>query len=322
MDQNSLDKAFQRVTAKLPSVSESAVSINSRKENNVPRSELRIDNKKGLFIEHSKQYASGGFGEVKKGYSSPDSAEPIYGIKRLNQRDPIKAQREAIREVKYHRLLGRQAFYFSRNGSIRIVSEWQREQSVDQYASSELLQVSIEKRLRCLSSGLSDLNVLHQHYRIHGDVKCQNFILNLNNTSMKLIDFGTSHKKGSSKSFGWTTLYRDPYTFWDHFCKDLYAMGIVTMYLFPEIYTLNYEVTELKPFINKTSLTILEKAVVNLVNSMMNREANLRCTSEDALHYCNELIKHLNPLDVESVGRIANSSVRPANPSLEHVFRM
>ncbi|HBD9376218.1 TPA: protein kinase family protein, partial [Legionella pneumophila] len=322
LDQNSFEKAFQRVTAKLPSVLESTVSKNSRKKTNVLRSEFTLDNKNGFFIEHSKQYESGGFGKVKKGYSSPDSAEPIYGIKKLNESDPTKAQNAAIREVKYHRLLGRQAFYFSRNGATNIVSEWQREKSVDQYTSSELLQVPIQKRLHCLSSGLSDLNILHQYYRIHGDVKCQNFILNLNNASMKLIDFGTSHKRGSSKSFGWTTAYSEPHTFGDRFCKDLYAMGIVTMYLFPEIYTVSFDKDKANISVKKTSFTIEEQAIVNLVNSMMHSDLNSRCTSEDALHYCNELINHFSQIDEELLGTIANSSISRVAPNVEQMFRM
>ncbi|HAT1881778.1 TPA: protein kinase domain-containing protein [Legionella pneumophila] len=322
LDQNSFEKAFQRVTAKLPSVLESTVSKNSRKKTNASRSEFTLDNKNSFFIEHSKQYESGGFGKVKKGYSSPDSAEPIYGIKKLNESEPTKAQNAAIREIKYHRLLGRQAFYFSRNGATSIVSEWQREKSVDKYNSSELLQVSIEKRLRCLSSGLSDLNILHQYYRIHGDVKCQNFILNLNNTSMKLIDFGTSHKRGSSKSFGWTTAYSDPHAFGDHFCKDLYAMGIVTMYLFPEIYTVSFDKDKANISVNKTSFTIVEQSIVNLVNSMMHSDISSRCTSEDALHYCNELITHFNQMDEELLGTIENSTISRVAPTVEHMFRM
>lgn len=321
LDQNSFEKAFQRVTAKLPPVLECTVSKKSRKKTNAPRSELKLDNKNAFFIEHSKQYASGGFGLVKKGYRSPESVEPVYAIKKLKKSDPTKSQNAAIREVKYHRLLGREAFYFSRNGKTCIVSEWQCEKSVDQYTSSELLQVSIEKRLRCLSSGLSDLNTLHQYYRIHGDIKCQNFILNLNNTSMKLIDFGTSHKRDSSKSFGWTTAYRDPHTSQDHFCKDLYAMGIVTMHLFPEIYTISFKKNKAKISGNKTSFTIEEQSIVNLVNSMMHSDINSRCTSEDAFYYCNELITYFHQMNEELLGKITTSTIKRVKLTVEHMLR-
>lgn len=321
LDHNSFETAFQKVTTNLPAVLESNVSKNSRKQTKAPRSEFTLDNNNVFFIEHNKQCESGGFAKVKKGYKTPDSTEPVYGIKKLRESDPIKAQNEAIREVKFHRLLGRQAFYFSRSGTTSIVAEWQRGKSANQYSSSELLQVSIENRLRCLSSGLADLNILHQSYRIHGDVKELNFVLDLNNTSMKLIDFGTSHKKGSSKSFGWTSAYSDPHEYGDHFGKDLYAMGFVTMYLFPEIYKVSFQNGRISTDVIKTNFTIVEQAIVNLVNSMMNSDVNSRCTSEEAHHYCNELITHFNQMDAERLGTIANTTISRVAPTVEHLFR-
>ena len=130
----------------------------------------------------------------------------------------------------------------------------------------------IEKRLGCLRSGLTDLNILHQHYRVHGDIKCQNFVLNQSDGSLQLIDFGTSHKRGSSKSFALTPAYSDPYSHGDDFCKDLYAMGIITMYLFPEIYAVSFDTYRANVSINKSDYTVAEQAIVDLVNSMMNSD--------------------------------------------------
>lgn len=322
LDHQSFAKALQRVTDKLPPVSESTMSKKRKKATNTPRSEFLLDNKHSFFAQHSDSYESGGFGKVKKGYRFLDSDEPLYGIKKLNEPDLNKAQKAAIREVKYHRLLGREAFYFSHKGKAHIVSEWQRELSLDHYHANELLQISMEKRLRCLSSGLSDLNTLHQHYRIHGDVKCQNFILNLTMESMKLIDFGTSHKRGSTKSFGWTAAYSDPYTFGDHFCKDLYAMGLVTMCLFPEIYTVSFENGKANISVHKSNFTITEQAIVNLVQAMMHSEPHLRCTSEHALNYCNELINHFNQIDDSLLETITNSNINRTHSTIEDKLRM
>ncbi len=184
------------------------------------------------------------------------------------------------------------------------------------------MQIPIEKRLRCLRSGLADLNTLHQHHRIHGDVKCQNYILDLENASMKLIDFGTSHKKGSSKSYAWTAAYSDPHSFADGFGKDLYAVGLVTMYLFPEIYSVSFDSTKAYVSVNKTNYTIVEQAVVTLVDSMMNAKLRSRCTSEDALHYCDELISHFAQLNEGLLATITNSTLTRAHTTLEDVFRM
>ncbi|KTD31041.1 Protein kinase domain protein [Legionella moravica] len=322
LDQPSLEKTFNRIMEKLPPVLDSTVNKNSKKNTSAPRSEYILDNENCFFIEHSTQYESGGFGKVKKGYNLPDSNEPIYGIKKLVESDPSKAQKEASREVKYHRLLGRQAFYFLRNGTTSIVSDWQREKGLHLYNASELLQMPIEKRLGCLKSGLADLNMLHQHYRVHGDVKCQNFILNPNNGSLNLIDFGTSHKKGSSKSFAWTPAYSDPHTFGDGFYKDIYAMGIVTMYLFPEIYAVSFNEGKANVSINKSDYTVTEQAIVNLVNSMMNSDISLRCTSGDALTYCNEVLEHFNQIDERFIETIANATINRAKSTVEDVFHM
>lgn len=322
LDHYSLEKTLQKITEKLPPVLGSTVNKNSRKNTSTPRSEFILDNKNCFFIEHENEYESGGFGIIKKGYSLPDSPEPIYGIKKLKESAPSKAQKEAVREVQYHRLLGRQAFYFLRNGKTSIVSDWQREKGLHLYNASELLQVPIDKKLLCLKSGLADLNTLHQHYRVHGDVKCQNFILDLNNETLKLIDFGISHKRGSPKSFAWTPAYNDPHTCEDHFCKDLYALGIVTMYLFPEIYTISFNKNKVDVFVKKSIFTITEQAIINLVNSMMHSNSSLRCTSEGALTYCNELLNHFNLIDERLLETIANSTINRSPSTVEDIFRI
>lgn len=316
----SFEQAVKRVAEKLPTIPESSMLKNSKKITRLPRSEMILDNKTRFFTEHSNHYESGGFGTVKKGFNSPDLDKPVYGIKKLNESGLIKAKQGAIREVKYHRLLGRQAFYFSKN-RVTIVSEWQREKGLHHFNASELLQESFLKRLQCLSSGLSDLNTLHLHYRVHGDVKCQNFILDLKSTTMKLIDFGTSHKRGSSKSFGWTTEYGDPHSFGDHFCKDLYAMGIITMHLFPEIYTVTFDKGKANITVNKSNFTIEEQTIVNLVNAMMHPDRRIRCTSEDALTFCNEIINHFNDLNTSVLEKISNSTINRSNTTVEDVLR-
>ncbi|MFT4060691.1 MAG: protein kinase family protein [Legionella sp.] len=321
LDHNTLEKALQRVIEKLPLVLESTAVKKSRKNTSSPKSEIILDSKNHFFTEHSKQYESGGFGKVKKGYSSADTHIPLYGVKKLAESDLIKAQQEATREVKYHRLLGRQAFYFSNKSRTSIVAEWQHEKGLHLFNSSELIQVSFEKRLLCLTSGLSDLNTLHNHYRVHGDVKCQNFVIDLKNSTMKLIDFGTSHKRGSSKSFAWTPHYLDPHTFGDHFCKDLYAMGIVTMCLFPELYTVTFDKGKTDVSVNKSIFTTAEQAVVNLVNSMMHPSHSVRCTSEDALTYCSKLINNFDNLDGMILKQISSISINRSNTTSEDVLR-
>src|SRR5690606_38429655 len=97
LDLQSFEQAVKRVTDKLPAVPESSMLKNSRKITHLPRSEMILDNKTRFFTEHSNHYESGGFGTVKKGFSSPDLDKPVYGIKKLKESDLTKAQQEAVR---------------------------------------------------------------------------------------------------------------------------------------------------------------------------------------------------------------------------------
>lgn len=327
LDQNSFEKAFQRVTQKLPAVLISHVTKNSRKKLKAARSEIVLDDQIKLFKAHDKKnYESGGYGIVKKCFNSLTSSEPLYGSKKLLISDHINAQQEAIREVKYHRLLGRQAFYCTNQDKdnktkTKVVFEWQKEKSLYQFEAVELSSQPMVNRLKCLRSGLSDLNTLHQHYRVHGDLKCQNVILDLKNTTLKLIDFGSAHKKGSSKCFASTASYHDPNNREDHFCRDIYAMGIVAMHLFPEIYTVQFEFGHLKIVFKKSSFSIHEQAVINLINAMMHPNMNMRCTSEDALAYCHEIINHFRDLDQARLDKIGNTTILRSNTTVEDVLR-
>lgn len=327
LNQVAFESALQRVTLKLPQVEESTSVKKSRRSTNLPRSEITIDSRIRFFTEHSKTkgYERGGGGKIKKGYDAPDVDNPVYGIKKLLKSDPLKSQQEAIREVKFHRLLGREAFYFSKAGKTSIVAEWQHEKGLHHFKSSDIMQEPFEKRLQCLISGLTDVNVLHAHYRVHADVKCENFILDLKNATMRLIDFGASHKKGSAKSFVETPAYRDhsaesKYAY--SFCDDIYAMGIVTAHLFPELYSVTFDKGNANiGVIKKSDLTVAELAIVTLVNTMMNTGRRMRCTSEDALHFCQDLLSNLNCLNEMILKKITNASINRSNTTMEDVFR-
>ncbi|MFJ1268601.1 protein kinase family protein [Legionella lytica] len=319
LDIQSFGCALERVAEKFPAIEPSLISKCSRKDTGAPRSEFLLDNEYRFFIEHGSREL-GGCGSVKKGYDSADAKEPRYAIKRLISHRHV--QEEAAREVKYHRLLGRNATYFVRDNITSVVSQWQPGKGLHHYSKAELCNVPINARLRCLSSGLKDLDTLHQHYRKHGDVKCQNFVLNLDHTSMRLIDFGTSHKKGSFKLFGWTSEYLDPKINADLLGMDLYAMGIVTMHLFPELYRVSFANKTCTFSLNKSDLSIYEQCIVSLVNAMMTPELGRRCTSEDALNYCNEVINYFDTINTPLLEEIAANNIHRAHDSFEDILRM
>ncbi|WP_165485118.1 protein kinase family protein [Legionella rowbothamii] len=319
LNQHSLLRALERVAEKFPLVVSSTISKHSRKDTGTQRSEFLLDNDYRFFIEHGSP-EEGGCGSVKKGYASAESLEPRYAIKKLKPH--VHVQEEAAREVKYNRLLGRNATYFVRDNITSVVSEWQQGKGLHHYSKEELCRVPMKARLLCLSTALKDLNTLHQHHRKHGDVKCQNFVLNLDNVSMRLIDFGTSHKKGSFKSFGWTSEYLDPSVTGDLLCVDLYAMGIVTMHLFPELYSVSFENKKLKFSLNKSDFSVYDQSIVTLVNAMMNADLERRCTSEDALNYCNEVINYFDIINEQQLETITENSIHRSHLTAEDILRM
>jgi len=326
----SFEKALQKVTLKLPEVEKSIAIKKRRKETGAIMSEFSVGSKMHFFLEHSNplKYDRGGFGAIKKGYDKLDAVVPSYSIKKLLEPDMLKSQKQAIREVKYHRLLGREAFYYiSDKGKANIVAEWQHEKGLHLFTAEEMKQAPVEKRLQCVKSGLVDMNKLHLKYRVHGDIKCQNFILDLKNGSMELIDFGASRKKGSNKHFAGTLAYRDHtsarnffYDSWD----DMYAMGIVTAYLFPELYAVTFDFSNDKSnveIIKNENLTNIEQAILIFVNKMMNADRRLRCTSESALDLCEELIRTEGRLDEQELQKIMGSTINRFSMTIEDAMR-
>ena len=179
------------------------------------------------------------------------------------------------------------------------------------------------QRISCLSTALEDLNTLHNHYRMHGDVKPDNFILNTENNSMRLIDFDVSHKLGIDKDCGSTPAFIDPDTPLSHLSQDLYGMGKVIMELFPELYvfSLSSDLRATYSFWKQGTLSIVEQSIVNLVNALSHSEPQMRCTSEDALHYCNDLLRSIDTLDEVGLTTLTESKLRRTKITIEDVLR-
>jgi len=319
LDGDSFLKALELVTNRLPPVEAVTLIKKSRKRTGLARSELIIDRHLLLFSGHGKPCEKGSYGKVKELYDSIDAKIPAYGVKKLKEINPFRATQEASREVKYNRFLGRKAYFFWRNGRAHVVAEWQHEKAIHLFNKHELMRVSIEQRLKCLSSGLADLNRLHEHYRVHNDVKCHNFVLDLERASMKLIDFGAAHKSGSEKPFAYTPAYQDPAGEGEGFSQDMYGMGFVTMSLFPELYTVTVE-PETHVTINKKLFTHQEEAILYLVDSMTHGNSSLSCTSKAALSYCDQLLKQLHNLDNASLMELISSILQPKQASAADIF--
>lgn len=318
----SFQEAFKRVSLKMPSAQESSVQKLSQNKSHSSRTEVILDGQLRYFKAPGKEVEKDAYGAVKKGFNSQDASEPVFAIKKLSEPDKDTAIKAAIREVKYNRVLGRQAYFFV-NESVTVVSEWQHEKALNQFTRDELLHTLIIKRLKCLRSGLLELNHLHGNFRIHGNVKSENFILDLKNLTSKLIGLNTAHKKSSLKLFEQALAYRDPQQHYDkdHYSNDIYAMGIVVMQLFPEIYDVTFDNNDVTFRISMPNHSYEEEAIMVLVNMMMHHNSNVRCTSEDALAYCDELIKYHGRLNCETIVGIADDVFNRTKPTIEDVLR-
>lgn len=308
LDEKSFSDLFQRVTAKLPIGTELKMEKISRNKNiEGSKSKLIIDNKVELFPDpDQKNQKSGIQGIVKNVYSSPTDEKPTFIIKKKIHKHSSD-EKDLRKEIKYNRLLGRQVFfykkYFLNKPGSRIVSDWVSGKSFHRISSSELMQQTIENKIRCFIFVLSELNILHNHLRGHNDISNDNVLIDFANASMRLIDFGYS-KKGLSV-----------------ITNDIGDLGIIFSKFFPELFRETIYNFKNIIVVHKQKLTCIEQAIVDLVMSMVNEQPNLRCTSKDALEYCKALIQNIPNLNDEKLESIKNSTINHANRTVEDILR-
>lgn len=319
LDQTAVNKVVERINKKYPKVAETMINKNRRKETGESRSEIIVHRGAGFFVEHDKAYLRGGKGFVKKVYATATSDNPLYAMKKPRDSGIFNANDELKREAKHHWLLGRESFYFtSSKKDVCVVTPWFSGKDLFLYSREEFMLLSFKVRLQCLASGLAELDILHQSYRMHGDIKGSNFIVDIDRAVMKLIDFGSVQKPGSRRHAARTFI--DPYSYEHTFSSDVYLMGIVTMEFFPEL----YEITFRKPVAFekvKSQFSPEEQAIVNLVDSMMHSNPRSRCTVSEALFYCNRLVEHIGPLSLEQLKLIVEATIHNTEPDVEAILR-
>jgi hypothetical protein len=304
LDNASFSLALSKVSVKLPSIEISTVEKFSRHKSKQAMSEYFLSSGIHFFAEHQhdkKAYDSGNFALLKKGFKGLDEEKPAFAIKKFRRISKIDNQwAMAKHEAEYHQFFGRDAAYFSRPKyptlSTMIV-DFVAGQSLNHYLPRDFLKYSLSVRLKWVLSGLLDLEGLHKIARVHGDVKSENFILNVNEKdhALTLIDFATARKQGSHKMYQPSTGARDGcavlasvYSFPD----DVYSYGYVIASLFPELYdseALNFgNLSSIKP---EETLLPLEFSIIFLINSLTKQEKMQRATALEACEYCSSILK-------------------------------
>jgi ankyrin repeat protein len=337
--------ALQRITKKNPAAHDVKIT---KKVKQVPRNEYNLNNGLTFFLDSgsSKQKdLAGGQATINKGYRTADIPEHGLCVKRFYGCEGNQVRiASAKRETAVIKLLGRNAdWYMNKKGPV-VVTPWNNGIDVAKIIKHDLLkQSTFANRLQWLVSGLNDLNILHLNYRLHGDIKCENFVVNLNENVMKLIDFGATQKVDSKKEYVFTLAYLDPNCFKPKtLAADMYAMSIFIAAIFPELFNIETKPTTQvitnageatkaavvpKPHITKkkvADITPIEHAIMNLYDALQEVNPENRCTSEQALQYCQNILAKLTPegdIHPDELQNITDATINRSSFTVEDAMR-
>lgn len=306
--------ALQRVTASIPSVPQSKNNKQAVADGHVNK----LDDNTTFFMKRGasrNHNDSGGQAKINIGYTASDAKTPSISVKRLCLApDEYQQPKDKVanREVKIQRLLGRRANWYPTKKGPAVAGEWQTGESLEDF-KGDFSSYTYSRRLKWLTSALTELNKLHANFRLHGDIKPGNIIVDVAQDKLKFIDFATTQKVNSTKDFVASPMYVDmkegkP----KKLASDMFAMGYIVARLFPELFTFSVNrqlaamqrggmtmlaVVARPPYVldkNITdNVTNKEQAIYALVDAMMEECAELRCTSQQALQFCENAAAHL-----------------------------
>lgn len=233
---------------------------------------------------------------------------------------------QAKREIKYNRLLGRDSSCFFHKDNVQVVTK-----SLSATGLHELDAVTIQsqpfaQRLKWLISGLTDLHVLHANHRIHGNISVESFTIDDKKALMSLVDFNASRKRYSEK-FPYDSCRDTAFAEFfksQSFCDDMYSMGFVVAHIFPELFFLNNGEGQVEiesviraEFWRQDITTEMEDALAALVISMMQPVKGMRCSSQEALQYCQQLLEHKQRLNMDMARKIVAATIGNPEPAVD-----
>ena len=316
----SFTSALQRIQTKIISSFEASIAQRRVSEDQLKTQTTLTDGHSFWMNRDMTLFARGGQGTIRQAYLSPNDVEPAYCVKQIQSGVVPDLKEAARREAKCHGLFSRTALFFSEGESAYVVSSWQPGQALGRFSREQLLSLPFDTRLKCIITALRDLNELHLRYRTYNDIKPLNFILDVQGQAMRLIDFGSTLKHGSTKKMMFTELYRDP-VHKTGFLNDTYGMGLIIAVLFPDLFAASFVSDSSQLLVNPGLAAPKHKAIIKLVQALIDKDIEKRCTIADALNYSELLMESLSSLDEAKLDDIAFSTIYRTNPTMEDVFR-
>ncbi|MDR3502070.1 MAG: ankyrin repeat domain-containing protein [Legionella sp.] len=320
LNNQTLEGALQRLQTKVVSPAETNIFQITLSEDQLKTQTILTDGHRFWMSRDATLFARGGQGTIRQAYLSSQDVEPAYCIKQIQSGVVADLKEAARREAKNHGLFSRTAFFFSDRGAAFVASAWQPGQALGIFSREQLISLSFDTRLKCIITALRDLNQLHSRYRTYNDIKPLNFILDVPGQAMRLIDFGSVLKHGSTKKTMYTELYRDP-VHKTGFLNDTYGMGLIIAVLFPDLFAANFVADSSQLLVNPESASPEHKAIIKLVQALIDKDIEKRCTIADALNYSEWLMENLPSLDEASLDDIALLTISRTNTMVEDVLR-
>jgi serine/threonine protein kinase len=348
LQHTTMQRVIHIVTTQLPSVTESSVTKISRKLTQAARSQLQIRSETSddvrVYVEHNadrNSYPAGSFSIVKRGYEEEASKIPQFAVKKLrhyicdDKNRPCTletrladAKREAA-AINY--VLRQPAYFFRHHEHVFVVSPWLQGNDLRytlQNLNMDFALVPIENRLQSAHCLLYDLNLLHERYLLHRDIKPRNCIYNPVTHALHLCDYAGVSKMYSQNTCGVTAAYRDGSGRTYSFCDDIFSAGLVLANLFPELFVVDkYELSPKNEVYRirhkqKSSLSIVEQAVKLLIMRMNYgpTQRELRCSCRDALDFIAQVLKESSGLSVFGLQKIAAITINRAEATVENTL--
>lgn len=206
------------------------------------------------YVHLGRKHLKGGTAKVKPGYLRPDDKKPTFAVKIFH---PTMKSAEILakKEVEGHAVYHENSVYFSRigkNGKVKwcALEPWCDGEDLSKYFNRVKVDpmLSISERMKLVLQMLMIIQVLHRQKKVHGDLKPQNFIINIDpktkTATIKLIDKSSIHEEGSS---GPEVVFTPSFLPLEFFKKhpqqikkdlsrseDIFALGVICSYMFPE----------------------------------------------------------------------------------------